>query len=113
MVVTIAMFVRGDMSVFQPHLAVADNGIGRAQIHLSFTNRFDFGADQRDTCLHRSLNCVIMVSLPIDGNHFEWLSIRCSFLFDCCWFRHKKNSLDGRISALLYSFSAALPVGIE
>src|SRR6266700_3409386 len=90
MVVTIAMFVRGDMSVFQSHLAVADNGIGRAQIHLSFTIRFDFGADQRDTCLHRSLYRVIVVSLSIDGNYLEWLPIRCSFLLDCCLFCHKK-----------------------
>src|SRR5437879_387960 len=91
MVVTIAMFVHGNMSIFQPHLAPTDNGVRSSQIHLSFANGFNLGANQRDTCFNRSLNRVIMVSLPIGGNHLEWLPIRGSLFLDCCLFSHLRT----------------------
>src|SRR5579884_456170 len=76
------MFVGRDMGVFQPHLAITDNSIGAAQVHLALTNRLDFGSHQCNTRFDCALDEVIVIGLAIDGNHLDWLIFGGDF---SCW----------------------------
>jgi hypothetical protein len=62
------MAVRADVHVVEKDFAVLDAGKAVAQVHASFTNRLDFGAEQHEAGLERLQEMEIMEGLAVLGN---------------------------------------------
>ena len=73
MVIAVAVLIHRDIRVLQPDLALARERVRTAQLHMPLANRFDLGSHQRDTRLHRALDLVIVVRLPVDADHLDAL----------------------------------------
>src|SRR5579885_626721 len=73
------MLIDGDVGVFQPQLALAPNGIRPAQVHMPLANRLDLRPHQRDPRLNCAIHKVIVVRLPVDGDHLDPFRFLCRF----------------------------------
>src|SRR5438552_18931738 len=90
MVVAITVLVGSDMGILQPDLATAYQRIGTTQVDMTFANRLNLGTKQRDACLDGTLDGVVVISLSVDRDDFDWHMIGW-----CLWgcFCHTKTPL--------------------
>ena len=63
-----AMAVRTDVDVVEKHFAVFDAGEAVAQVHASFANRLDLGAEQHQPRLEALEQVEVVKGFPVFGD---------------------------------------------